>query len=252
MKYAFIKRRVLEKIDQSTMAGEPVEPTYNDQQDYLYRIPALINEAIVDIRGRVKCEPVVFTLDDELCTELGGMLRWELPDNYNGMRTGGVACIRHGRYFKFDDYVLQGKKAILIRKPRHWDDMDGGNDGPTGIPLVPRDLTYRDLALHEKDPSERKKRRPIFMIEYYPYPPQLPPDPPDNYDLDEEPDVIMAACCYAAANLVMREDEFMYATLYNEFESKLERMHRDIKAEEHQTVDVYRFNNPICYGWWGW
>lgn len=219
MKYALIKRRVLEKIDQSTMAGEPVEPTYNDQQDYLYRIPALINEAIVDIRGRVKCEPVVFTLDDELCTELGGMLRWELPDNYNGMRTGGVACIRHGRYFKFDDYVLQGKKAILIRKPRGWDD--------------------------DTD-------RPVFMIEYYPYPPQLPPDPTDNYDLDEEPDVIMAACCYAAANLVMREDEFMYATLYNEFESKLERMHRDVRVDMNGTDDIYGYNNPVCYGWLGW
>lgn len=220
MKYALIKRRVLEKIDQSTMAGEPVEPTYNDQQDYLYRIPALINEAIVDIRGRVKCEPVVFTLDDELCTELGGMLRWELPDNYNGMRTGGVSVISDGRYAKYDGYVLQGKKAILIPKPRGWDD----------------------------DALER----PVFTVEYYPYPPQLPPDPSDNYDLEEEPDVIMAACCYAAANLIMREDEFMYATLYNEFESKLERMHRDVRADMNGTDDVYGYNNPVCYGWWGW
>lgn len=251
MKYALIKRNVLEKINQSTMAGEPVASTYNDQQDYLNRIPALINEAIVDIRSSVKAEPVVFTLDDELCSELGGMLRWELPDNYNGMRTGGVSVIFHGHYMKYDGYTLQGRKAILIPKPRGWDEaVEAGPED--GWELVPRDLSYRDLYVPDGEHTQPRKHRPVYMIEYYPYPAQLPPDPSDNYDLDEEPDVIMAACCFAAANLVMREDEFMYATLYNEFESKLERMHRDVKVDMHGTDDVYAYNHPFCFGWWGW
>ena len=64
MKYADIKRAVLSHINQYTMAGSKVAPTYNNQADYLNRIPVLLNEALVNIRTLVKPIPVVLPLEN--------------------------------------------------------------------------------------------------------------------------------------------------------------------------------------------
>ena len=44
MKYGDIKREVLSHINQYTMAGSEVAPSYNNQADYLNRIPVFFNE----------------------------------------------------------------------------------------------------------------------------------------------------------------------------------------------------------------
>ena len=201
MLYSEIKRSVLEHINQYTMAGTPVAPSYNNQADYIGRIPNLINEALVNIRTLVKPDPVVYPLTDG--EAYGDMTRYELPDDFWSLKTGGVSVIRNGRFHRTNEYRLQGKKYILI---------PASTEGS-------------------------------FTVEYYRYPVQLPASPSDNTVVDEDPEVIQAATYYAAANLVLLEDEFAYSTLYNDYESRLSRISSGISAEVLEVEDRYGFNN---------
>ena len=200
MKYADIKRAVLSHINQYTMAGTQVSPSYNNQADYLNRIPVLLNEALVNIRTLVKPIPVVLPLTDG--EPYGGMIRYELPTDCWTIKTGGVSVIRDGKFQRTNQYRLQGKKYIL----------------------VPEDGSY--------------------TVEYYRYPVQLPLDNTltDSYEVEEDPEVIQTATYYASAYLVLQEDEFAYATLYNDYESRLGRISPGITAEVQPVEDSYGLN----------
>ena len=204
MLYSEIKRETLGHIDQYSMAGSPVAASYNNQADYLNQIPILINEALVNIRTLVKPEPVVLQLTDG--EEYGHMMRYELPEDFWSLKTGGVSVIRHGRFTKTNDYRLQGKKYFLTPKTED-----------------------------------------SYTVEYYRYPNMLPVDrTPEDFNLEEDIEVIQAATYYAAANLVMREDEFMYASLYNDYESRLSRISRGTTVEIQPVQDAYLFNMGWC------
>lgn len=200
MLYSEIKRETLGHINRYSVAGTPVAASYNNQADYLNRIPTLINEALVNIRTLVKPEPVVLPLVDG--EDYAGMVRYELPEDFWHLRTGGVTIVEGDRFERTNQYRLQGKKSIL----------------------VPRDLADK------------------VTVEYFRYPDQLPLSPADDYELSEDLEVIQTATYYAAANLVMREDEFAYATLYNDYESRLGRITTGVTAEVAPVEDVYSFN----------
>lgn len=201
MFYSEIKREVLGHINQYSVAGTPVAASYNNQSDYLNRIPVLVNEGLVNIRTTVKPDPVVFTLRGGRV--YGDMIRYDLPEDFWKLKSGGVSVIRNGRFENTNEYRLQGKKYVLTPKS---------------------DATY--------------------TVEYYKYPDLLPLGKTltDDFELDEDIEVIQAATYYAAANLVLREDEFMYASLYNEYESRLSRMSPGITVEVQQVEDAYLFN----------
>lgn len=210
MLYRDIKREVLGHINQYSIAGAQVSPSYNNQADYLARIPQLINEGLVNVRTLVKPEPVVLQLDPEAMApeRLGDLLRFKLPDDFWSLRTGGFSVVEDGRFKKTAQYRLQGKQYVLVPA------KSGG----------------------------------IYILEYYKYPEQLPLNPEDTYELQEDLEVIQAATYYAAANLVMLEDEFAYASLYNDYESRLTRISPGITAELQPVEDVYAFGHE-CGGY---
>lgn len=205
MKYADIKRHTLEKANMSTIAGDPVPGTYNNQQDYLNKIPALINEALVNIRTLVKRNPVVCELTEG--EEFYNQVRYTLPGDFYCLKTGGVSRILKDRYEKTNDYRLQGREYILI---------------PKKLAEVPH------------------------IIEYYAYPAQLPLNPDDDFDLNEDLEVIQTAEVYSAAYLVLPDDQFTYSVLYNDYESRLGRIMPGVTAEVTPVEDSYAFND------WGW
>lgn len=200
MLYSEIKRETLGHINQYSMAGSPVAASYNNQADYLNRIPLLINEGVLNVRTLVKPEPVVFSLQSG--EEYGDMIRYELPDDFWTLKTGGVTVIRDGRFQKTNNYRLQGKKYVLIPK----------------------------------------RAEGSYSVEYYKYPNKLPLKPEDDFELEEDIEVIQAATYYAAAQLVLLEDEFAYASLYNDYESRLGRITRGVTVEVQPVEDSYSFN----------
>ena len=146
MKYADIKREVLSHINQYTMAGSQVAPSYNNQADYLNRIPVLLNEALVNIRTLVKPIPVVLPLTAG--EPYGGMIRYELPTDFWSLRTGGVSVIRNGRFRRTNQYRLQGRKYILV--PGDGEYTVEYYRYPVQLPL---DSTLTDSYEVEEDPE---------------------------------------------------------------------------------------------------
>ena len=200
MTYAQIRRAVLSHIGMYSIAGTPVPETYNNQEDYLLQIPQFFNEGLVNIRTSTKPLPEMISIGSDW-EPVGDMLRYELPDDFYQLKSGGVSYLTpDGTYHKSTEYKLSGRKHILV-------------------------------------PKYKKGK---YLIEYYRYPAQLPEAPSDAYVLTEEVDVLQAAIVYAAAQLVMYDDEFRYATLYNDYESRLSRMSNGIAVEMGQVEDVYR------------
>jgi hypothetical protein len=204
MLYSEIKRETLGHLNQYSIAGAPIAASYNNQADYLSRIPMLINEGVLNVRTLVKPEPIVWPL--ETGEDYGDMTRYELPEDFWTLKTGGVTVIRIGQFRKTNNYRLQGKKYILIPK-----DAEGS-----------------------------------FTVEYYKYPNKLPLAPAEDFELEEDIEVIQAATYYAAANLVLQEDEFAYASLYNDYESRLGRITRGVTVEVQPVEDAYAFNAGWC------
>ena len=207
MKYADIKREVLSHLNQYSIAGTPIASSYNNQADYLARIPQLMNEALVNILTLVKREPVVFALNMAGFEDYGDLARYELPNDFHSLKSGGVSVLSNGRFKTTNNYRLQGKKYILVPK----DEADN------------------------------------YTVEYYRYPNLLPADPKDTFDLVEDIEVIQTATYYAAAGLVMYDDEHAYACLYNDYESRLARIGPGVSTEVQPVQDAYHFGA----GWWG-
>ena len=197
--YAEIKRKVLELINRYSIAGETISPAYNNQSDFMQRIPGLINDAI--LRIRTEAAPIISS-----CTLGGGpkgegMRPYSLPAGCRGIKTGGVYRVVNGSYSPTADYRLLGDSSILLP-------ADGAE----------------------------------YVIEYYfQDPDSLCSSQPDFDDVMEEPEVVTAACYYAAAMLLMDENEFGYAALYNEFQSRMDGMRPLPTAEISPIRDVYGF-----------
>lgn len=205
MKYSEIKCETLAHIHQYSIAGSEIAASYNNQADYLNRIPVFINEGLMNIRTLVKPEPVVYPLEGG--EEYGGMIRHELPEDFWSLKSGGVTVIRNGHFRKTNEYRLMGKQYILVPK------CSGGS----------------------------------YTVEYYRYPAQLPLDNAltEDYELEEDREVIQTATYYAAAQLALFDDSFMYASLYNDYESRLGRLGSKVTVEVQPVQDAYGFSG----GW---
>lgn len=212
--YKELKREILGHINQYSKAGTEVASSYNDQQDYLNRIPQLLNTALVSIRTARDGKPLIKSVTYPEATqtenatpptEIGGFVLYTLPDDFWSLKTGSVARVIGGHFIKTNEFRMQGRHHIML----------------------PKDGT--------------------FYIEYYAYPVQVPLNIQDAATIEEDPDVIQTATFYVAANLVMYEDEFMYSALYNEYESHLSRLSNGLEMEVGNVRDVYLF----AYDW-GW
>ena len=80
-----------------------------------------------------------------------------------------------------------------------------------------------------------------MMVEYYRYPEALPAAPEDSAELDNTPEVHSIIPYYVAAHLVMYDDAFRYASLWNEFETRLGRLTEPVFTESEPIQDVYGF-----------
>ena len=78
-----------------------------------------------------------------------------------------------------------------------------------------------------------------FLVEYCRYPDLLPEDPEEDFDYVQDVEVLYAAIYYAAANLVMPEDEFVYSALMRDYENRFARMIAPVACTMGNIGDVY-------------
>lgn len=211
MNYGQVRDFTLQLLNQYSVAGELVPSNYNCQQDYIARIPALVNDAVMEIATTAMKIPEVLDLSTITPEEYGDQLRYDLPEDFYQFRTGGALVDRDGKIRHTNFFSLQGRKYILIPK------REKGN----------------------------------FTVEYYRYPRLLPETPSDSEELDNEPVTHTAVPYYVAAHLVIHDDAFKYSAFYNKYEDKLAKMSPGLEAEftvvHDQYEDAFYGGDPECW-----
>lgn len=201
MNYGQVKDQVLKLLNQYTVAGAKVASSYNNQQDYIERIPALVNDAVMEIATTARKIPALFSLSNLESVDLGSQVRYQLPDDFYQFVSGSVVTTKEGTVLHTNQFSIQGRKYLIVPK------------GETGD----------------------------YTIEYYRYPVLLASKPDDSEELDNEPETHFAVPFYVASFLVSNDDSFLCSLFSNKYADKLAKMSPGVTAEIHTTGDVYQF-----------
>jgi len=211
MTYGELKNRVLQYIFSYTIAGDEIELSYNNQADYVKMIPGLLNSAQTYVY-QVKHFDDVIRLCDLPCDDIGGCDQYLLPEDCLKMKPG-LIWPQGGefkpQFVRYNNYKLLGGNKLLV---------------PHGM---------GDKLLMEF------QRRGVPVAETV----------PDNYVLQNTDEVNEILPFYIAAFIVMYDDAFRYSALYNEFETRLQRLEPNpTYIEENEIFDAYGgFYNGWCW-----
>lgn len=199
MNYKQLRDDTLRLLDRYTVAGEPVSESYNNQADALRRLPSLLNDGQMLIATTVRPIAEMMELKPAAGEKMGGWLRFILPEDMYRLTGRGLVVLKDGDCFRSHEFQLLGDGAVLV---------------PAGL--------FGAVA-----------------VEYYRYPFPFDPQPKDEDRADNTPDTHAILPYYAAAHLAMGDDAFLYASLLNEFEARLERLRRPASAQRLSTEDRY-------------
>ena len=190
---------VLQLLNQYSVAGSRVEESYNNQADYLAKIPRLLDDAQVYVAtgtGKIRTLTEMASLTKK---KMGAWVLYELPADCWQVCSGGLIRTDGPQLHRYSRYRLLGDNGIAVPK-----ELDGE-----------------------------------LMLEYFRYPALLGEDPAESAALDNTVEAQMALPYYTAAHLVMQDDAFAYSALMNEFEAKLARMGERRQAEITTVEDDY-------------
>ena len=201
MNYGQVKDQILKLLNQYTVAGAKVANSYNNQQDYIERIPTLVNDAMLEIATTARKIPAVLTLSNLPSLEVGEQVRYELPDDFYQFVSGSVVTTKEGKVLHTNYFTTQGKKTLIVPK------AEAGN----------------------------------YTVEYYRYPTLLPEKPDPAEDLDNEPETHFAIPFYVASFLVSHDDPFLCSLFSNKYADKLVKMGAGVTTEVRPVDDVYQF-----------
>ncbi len=191
MQYREIKRRILEYLNRYSIAGEAISPAYNNQSDYIHRIPGLLNAAFTEIYS---VHPKRADAQLHNGRVQGNWILYNLPPNCKSLVSGGVYSGQDLRPNK--NFRLFGGTGILVP-----------NDGDTYWVEYFQKPEQLIVGATQAD------------------------DPDDTYEIEADTEAIEAACVYVASWLALDDDSFDHTALNNLWEGKLERMRPPLTAE---------------------
>ena len=200
MNYQWARDYVLELINQYSIAGAVTSENYNNQADYLNRIPKLLNDAQIYVATTVGKIRKVVPLSELESEDNGKWVVYTMPEDFWQLCSGGL--IRYNSDNELERcnlYHAIGAKQIAVSK------SVSGN----------------------------------MSVEYYRLPRSLSEKPEDDEELDNTVPAQMTLPYYVAAHLVMYDNAYAYQALMNEFETRLARL-AEVPTIIYGTVeDVY-------------
>ena len=204
MTYGWVQNQVLKLLNQYSIAGTGVPTTYNNQADFINRIPSLVNDAIMEIATTVKKIPASVELTSLYCDEVGEYKRYRLPQNFYQFQSGSIIRTADGQRLHTNRYRIEGRDYVLIPKDEAGD----------------------------------------YTINYYRYPTLVPESAsastdPDKIRLDNTEETHMAIPFYVASFLLADSDAFRCSLFYNKYEDKLAKMSEGISVEVTPVEDAY-------------
>lgn len=195
MKYGEFKSFVLGLINQAQARGVELDEYYNDQADYLQRIPGLYNAAMLELASEaVTLVGVMEPTQSSTVRSPEGFVAVAVPDDFIAMTGDGIPVVRGGQMTRIKGYYMVGADTVMIRS----DLVENGV------------LEYR--------------RRPERL-------PMAPAEIDADKQLDGTEEMQNAAAYYVAAMLVLQDDAFAYSALRNEYDDKLSEMKKRLRAE---------------------
>ena len=182
-------------INQAQARGVELDEYYNDQADYLQRIPGLYNAAMLELASEaVTLVGVMEPTQSSTVRSPEGFVAVAVPDDFIAMTGDGIPVVRGGQMTRIKGYYMVGADTVMIRS----DLVENG------------------------------------VLEYRRRPERLPMDPAEidaDKQLDGTEEMQNAAAYYAAAMLVLQDDAFAYSALRNEYDDKLSEMKKRLRAE---------------------
>lgn len=209
MNYGQLKTQVMQLMFSESIAGEFIPPTYNNQVDYTLAIPGLVDDCATYIATTVKKIPALVPLTELEYQEFDGYRLYAMPANFWRLNNGGLIWRRPSlegefSYQRFHQYKLYANNKLMI--------------------------------------SSNAPNLDQMIVEYYRYPVSVGPSPGYSLELDNTPDTHAAMPYYVAAQLLMYDDPFRYASLWNAFETRLSRITEPITTEFAPIDSAYDFN----------
>lgn len=201
MNYKWARDFTLQLINQYSVAGKKIPNSYNNQADYINRIPKLLDDAQMYVATTVAPIRMTDDLKNLRCDDNGAWLIYTMPNDCWKVGSGGLIRYDGETFQRFHRYHPVDDNRIA----------------------VPRDLTGE------------------VQVEYYRYPKLLGDAPADEDELDNKLPIQMALPYYVAAQLVMQDDAFAFSALSNEFETRLARMGEQAHTDLNTVDDVYGF-----------
>lgn len=186
MTYGEIRDRALKLVNQYSLAGSTIDESYNNQADYLMRVPELVDDAQMVIASGPRPIRDSKVLEPRRAKDFCGMLEYRLPSDLMQIAPGGLLVLDGDRAYYESGYMQPDDSRILL----------------------PRSVTG------------------TVRLEYYRRPQQITPGQKDDDELDNNPLTHNAIPYYVAAHLVMQDDAFAYSALYNEWQSQLNDMYQ--------------------------
>ena len=199
MRYLDFKNRVLMLINQYSIAGETIAPIYNNQNDYITRIPSLLDSAQKYLATTTRPIYAEMPLIWDAAEQKEGFYIFTMPDDFWQLSGRGIPVMKNGEFTMYRKYRWMGKDKLVI-------------------------------------PAADKAE---MVLHYYRQPTPVPAQPKDGYMLDNDEDAQDAAAYYVAAQLVMYDNAFAYSALYNEFESRRQQMFERQHVEYDRIEDIY-------------
>lgn len=207
MTYKELKERVLQLLNTYSRNGTFIDNLYNDQSDYLMRIPGLYNSAMTDIAvaGKEFVGVIDWGAIDVEDYSMGKCIM-TVPDDFIRMRPV-LLDTRDGAYYSGEFYPI-GEDRLIIDKR-----------------LVGKFLTYNRFP-------RKLDTTPGADI--------------DRIRLDGDAEQQEAAILYIAARLVVNEDSFAYSSFMNEYDERRGNMKR-LSAEVVHVPDFYGAGGILGY-----
>lgn len=195
-------------MNQYSVAGEDIALSYNNQEDYVRRIPRLLDSAQRYLATTTRPIYATLRLDWDTAEQRDGFYIFTMPKDFWQLVGRGIPVLKNGEFTMYHRFRWMGRNKLVI--------------------------PARDRAEME--------------VHYHRYPVDVPVDPDDDFELDNEPDAQEAAAYYVAAYLVMFDNSFAYSALYNEFESRRQQMYERPQTEFDRIEDIYGNPGDGVYG----
>lgn len=206
MTYGETKKLILDLIFSDTIAGDEIAMSYNNQADYVKAIPSLINDGQLYVATVVRKIPALYPL-----------------------------VVPSYQTDAFDVYTLPKTCWRVMHGGLMWEHKD-----EFGRPTIDR---FHDYKIFGGDRIFIPKGMTGLTLEYWRYPNKLDPEPDDDEELDNTEEVHAALAYYVAAQLVLYDDAFRHATLFNAWEARLARLTEPVFTEYGEVKDAYGFGH---------